>query len=611
MTSRTTRSIPRWLLTVVSLVLAAGAAVLWAPAAAAHSSVSETSPSDGQVIAQYPQQVAVEFNETVTVAPGSFQLVDAAGQQTTLPDPVLTPSPEGSRAVSSPVPELIDGWYAVRWSAVSADGHPVKGTFTFYVGDPAAASAAQEVDQAAFDDPAAPYRLASPLLRAAAYLTGMLAVGGLAAAWALSSSRFPVPAAVLSRARRVAAVSAAAGLVLAPLTLLNNAVLLGGGTFDSIGATVQLILQSPIGASLLVRMSALFAACTAVLLLLEPSTRRIGYAAGVLAGTGIAASYAMAGHAAVVDGSTIAMLAEVTHLLAAALWLGAVPAVAFALHARKELTVDSAAEVVDRFSKLATISVVLVIVGGIVLSTQMFTSADEVVSTVYGLTLIGKTALVAVVGLVGAYNHFVLVPRMRSSAPDATKSSRSAAFAQLKGTMIAEAGLLVAILVATAMLTSNAAPKAGGSHDGLAGHSHGGFGSESGSDLDLQLALADLDPRVATAAVLGGEVEVAYLPGRSDQENRFTLSLFDASGSPLDAETLTVAFSLPELGIEPLERTFERTSPGVWTLSTRDLGTPGQWVMRVDLTTSDGRLDFAELPVSISPSRAANTGGAL
>src|SRR5207302_9883969 len=48
---------------------------------------------------------------------------------------------DGNRQVDARVPHLDDGTYTVTWRAVSADSHPVRGGFVFYVGHPSTISA--------------------------------------------------------------------------------------------------------------------------------------------------------------------------------------------------------------------------------------------------------------------------------------------------------------------------------------------------------------------------------------------------------------------------------------------------------------------------------------
>lgn len=629
--THTVTSVPRLRLFLRPLiVLLCLTGVLMGPAApvSAHASVSETTPADGAVTAKRPELVEIVFNERVSLAQGSVRLIAADGQETVLQELTNSPEGSGSRVSWSISDKLPTGWYAVSWRAVSEDGHGIQGSFTFYYGDPSVAGETQRAEQVA--DPTRPFVLASHTLRVLSYLSVLLAVGFLAALWAVGGPAAAGIGEIARSLRRAASAAAIAGLVLTPLTLLNNALLLNGGSFESLRVIVQIVMQSSSGAALLVRMSALFGLCTAVLLLAEAGTKKIGAAVTVLASGALAASFAMGGHAAVVPWRWVASVASVLHLSAAALWLGGVPAIAWVVWRRHHLSPALVPEVISRFSRLATISVILVFVGGGVLSASMLTSPADLVTTRYGVTLLIKFSLVGIVGLIGAYNHFFLVPALRRAllpgeseaiSPDLASSdtssettaslgtaipvvSSSAAQAHLRVSLLVEALFVVLIAVTTGAMTSSAAPAAGGSHlSHLGGSSHG----HGGADFDISLALEDLEPKIVQAPLGDGELRLDYLPGRTNTENRFRVSVTDASGAERTLSAVEVSFSQAELGIGPLTRSFERQEDGTWVLVTRDLGVPGTWKAELLVSLDADQLDTVTLDVDIQPARV--TGG--
>jgi len=600
------------------LLLLALLGTVFAPAApvSAHASVSSTNPADGSVLEELPEFIEIVFNEKVTIAEGSTRLIDATGAVTDLVERSNEPAGAGAR-IRWDLPERAGtGWYAVSWRAVSEDGHGISGSFTFFYGDPEDAGSAARAEKV--DDPTAKFITISHLLRGGTYLSVLLAVGLLAALWALSGpltgAADPQLPALL---RRGSTVFAIIGLVLTPLTLLNNALLLNGGSWDSIGIIVQIVLQSSTGAALLVRMSALFGLCTAVLLLAEKGTRIAGAAIGAIAAGGLALSFAMGGHVAVVPWKVAGSIGEVLHLFAASVWLGGIPGVAWILVRRAHLADDVVGEIVERFSKLATVSVIAVFVGGSILASAMFTSPAELFTERYGLTLLVKFLLVAVVGGIGAYNHFVLVPALRGAAGnDDTETrdpvdehgdttavvegtlERGAVRTHLKHSLLAEAGMLVAIIVATAALTAEAAPAAGGNHFAGGGHSHLGGGE---GDLGLSLTLDDFEPTVVRAPLATGEAVLEILPARAGAENRFLFTAFDANGDTRALNALTGSFSLKRIEIGPLERDFTVQPGGSWLLTTRDLGVEGTWTLELLVTFADGSVDTVTLDAVIEP----------
>ena len=201
-----------------------GVSLLPTAPASAHASVSSTSPDDGAVTAERPEYVEIAFNEKVSLADGSARLIDAAGTEIVLKQASNTPEGSGSRARWMVPDDVGAGWHAVAWRAVSEDGHAIQGSFTFYYGDPDSAGQAERAET--IDDPARPYVRASHVLRVLSYLSVLLAVGFLAALWAVSGPTASQVPALAQSLRRISAGAAIVGLVVTPLTLFNNALLL-------------------------------------------------------------------------------------------------------------------------------------------------------------------------------------------------------------------------------------------------------------------------------------------------------------------------------------------------------------------------------------------------
>ncbi|MCI4657595.1 copper resistance CopC family protein [Cryobacterium zhongshanensis] len=120
------------LVTLVALSVAAGAA----PAATAHDQVLSTSPTTGENVDTAPKQVAMVFSDDILSVGAIMLIVDDQGRNWA--DGTL----KLDRAtVTQPLaPGLPNGAYEVRWRVVSADGHPIAGTFPFSVGTVTAGS---------------------------------------------------------------------------------------------------------------------------------------------------------------------------------------------------------------------------------------------------------------------------------------------------------------------------------------------------------------------------------------------------------------------------------------------------------------------------------------
>lgn len=96
--------------------------------AAAHATLVDADPVDGEVLAEAPEELTLEFSETVD--PDSTQIVvNNAAEE----DIVSEPPTFDDRTIVQPVTISEPGEYTLGFQLVSADGHPVDGTLTFTV----------------------------------------------------------------------------------------------------------------------------------------------------------------------------------------------------------------------------------------------------------------------------------------------------------------------------------------------------------------------------------------------------------------------------------------------------------------------------------------------
>ena len=118
----------------IVVVLAAVAAGLVLPSvASAHAYLIRTSPAASRVLDGPPPNVQLTFDEAVEPRFAIVSVTDADGRQETTGTPRRSPSNPDTLIV--PVrPHQAEGWFLVYWRAISVDGHPVQGAFTYAVG---------------------------------------------------------------------------------------------------------------------------------------------------------------------------------------------------------------------------------------------------------------------------------------------------------------------------------------------------------------------------------------------------------------------------------------------------------------------------------------------
>ncbi len=192
--------------------------------------------------------------------------------------------------------------------------------------------------------------------------------------------------------------------------------------------------------------------------LVLPAPVRTGRVRGVPASPGVAivscvlllASFTLDGHTAVVGPWPIIAAAALAHTAAAAVWVGGVVLLAILLLVRARAGVPTGAgELAVRFSIPATAAVVVAGGAGLALTALIIDSPAELLTTPWGRVLLVKLGLVAVVALMGYANNRYALPALDAWRPGTARL--------LRRTVAAEATVMVAVLLTTALLVASQA----------------------------------------------------------------------------------------------------------------------------------------------------------
>ena len=118
----------------LALVTAVVAAWLALPRrAAAHAYLVKTVPAASVVLNSPPPNIQLTYDEAVEPRFAIISVTNVDGHQETT-GPVHR-SPSNPDTLVVPLrPNLPEGWYLIYWRAISVDGHPVNGFFTYAVG---------------------------------------------------------------------------------------------------------------------------------------------------------------------------------------------------------------------------------------------------------------------------------------------------------------------------------------------------------------------------------------------------------------------------------------------------------------------------------------------
>ncbi|HEX3178166.1 MAG TPA: CopD family protein [Methylomirabilota bacterium] len=224
-------------------------------------------------------------------------------------------------------------------------------------------------------------------------------------------------------------------------------------------ALVRVALDTRAGAVWMVRQSLLLVLAVFVWLRADVSRRLDWTAARVevaLLGALALALVAGAGHAAAVEaGAATAIAADVAHLLAAGLWVGALPGLALLLTtASSERGADArpyAVLAARRFSRTALGLVAVILLSGVLTTLSQVGSIAGLLGTAYGRLLLLKLVLVALMLAAAAVNRR-LVPRLSGEAATIGRP----AMRRLRRSVVTEAALALCVLVVVAVMTVTA-----------------------------------------------------------------------------------------------------------------------------------------------------------
>ncbi|AOI77024.1 copper homeostasis periplasmic binding protein CopC [Burkholderia sp. NRF60-BP8] len=111
---------------------AAGALFAMTPVeASAHGKLEGAAPAAGSTVDASPDTVRLTFNEDLEPAFSSVKVSDASGNAVTQDKAKVDAS--NPRVMAVAIPKLAAGAYTVQWTAMTADAHRTKGTYTFRV----------------------------------------------------------------------------------------------------------------------------------------------------------------------------------------------------------------------------------------------------------------------------------------------------------------------------------------------------------------------------------------------------------------------------------------------------------------------------------------------
>ena len=533
--------------------------------AGAHPYLVQTEPGPGVALRDPPARIEIGFTERVVLEGSSLRVDDSDGRPVPM-GPLGTPK-QGPGLAADIKGSLGGDVYRVRWVVLAEDGHSSSGEYRFGVDGPNGTPPKNAellnptggpADQLAASD--GPVRIA---LRWLGLLGASLLVGG-AVLLARLRGRLGDEAVEVVTARWAALARPAWTLTL----VASIASVLGAAGAGAGGLRLAVLLATSTGVLAVARLVGFVVAGLPGLF--GPSGPRRDQFLG-MAGAFFLGAEAVGGHITAMTSAWRfpAIIAQGAHLAAAAMWVGGLGVLAYAVAGVSVATRPAVwRTAAAAFRPVAAISAVVVIATGVIASVREVEHRYFLLWSAYGRYLLGKWALVAAMLVLGALAGRALGRRRGAGGASAAQGQR------VGGLLRTEAVLGVAVLVFAAVLV--------------------GVAQGRGQPLPAQKGSVLAGPAFANAVVGGGLVRVALSPAAPGR-NRLTALLANpveaataggvqSSAVPLGEQVPVKVKLVCDCAAKPVDAELTGNA-GSWRT---DLDLPEAGVWRASLTIGDG-----------------------
>jgi copper transport protein len=549
------------------------ACLVQAAPASAHAYLVKTVPAASQELNSSPPNIQLTYDEAVEPRFAIVSVTNAAGRQETT-GPVQRSSANPDTVIVPLRRHLPEGWYLIYWRAISIDGHPVQGAFTYAVG-PNPGPAPQ------FRVPDISATAATPQLLVARWVMFVAVM----AAIGLFVLRFLIIRAVVRRvpgtslhAIGVAMVIASVvGLIAIPVYLdfstANDSL---RSVFD-LGALVPLFGATAFGRAILDLEAcfALFCLATWVSLWIDRPERERRSLAELAANLGalLAAAAVLiipgtAGHAAQTSPRGLTLAFDVLHLAAGSVWLGGLLGLLvlwFSLRGGRR--VQALSVCVPRFSAVALGSVLVLAGSGLGEALDHLPAVDALWRTGYGEAILVKAGLFAGALLIASGNLLRSRPGLVAARVRSEPGEPAARL--LRRLMSGETVLVAAVVFAAAVLSSLAPPPPA-------------FALQ-------ELALARVGPGSVARTVnrAGYQLELLVSPNRAAAPGSFALRI-TKGGHPVRGADVTLTFAMTTMEMPNQEYQLKEIRPGLYSRAAPALVMVGLWGLTFQIAPKGG-----------------------
>jgi len=537
----------------VALLTVAALLAMAAPASA-HARLLSSTPAGGSTVAEVPPEIVLEFNERIEASFGGVQVFDSAGNRIDSGEPQI-----GGSTVRVALGELPSpGDYTVVFRIISGDSHPVESRFAFSYRPPA--SSPEPSPAPSVIPPSPPAQGPQPidielqgagtastvglwLSRLVNYISMTLVVGLLLAGLILLKQFPDAQRRALSLAGRVSLIWV---LSCASLFVFGLSVAAALAVPEAVkGELPGRFAGTRFGQAVLVQ-GALALGTSVLALAAGKGRRKLAVLSAALAGLALFAPGSW-GHAGTSKLLAIAIASDWAHLAAVTTWVGGLVVLATMVLPRSS-TIEPAAPA-QRFSKLAGVAVVVVLVSGAVNAAMRIDSPGQLLSTEWGKLVLVKLLLFAGIAFLGYRNRSRMLPALAADPDTARAGFRKLALVEI-GIM------LLSLSTATALASTIPADAEAASR--------------------IQSIATTFGP---------GQINLTVDPATVG-ENVMHLYFLDPAGQPLEVTEPSVSLAMPGTTLEA--RLFQ-AGPGHYTVLSQTIERAGTYSVAVTATVDGGR----------------------
>ncbi|MFS0907428.1 copper resistance CopC/CopD family protein [Priestia aryabhattai] len=346
----------------------------------AHAILLDASPKEGSQLKQMPDKVSLTFNERLGEGVFSLQVRNDKGKLITTKKATMNRT---HQTISLDVPPSKKGIYTVSYSVISADSHPVQGTYIFSVGKKLDQSSVGDNSNENNNGKQSPlYSIGFSLVETLYYLTLLWLSGFILWKWFVP---YQSDQQVQQYKAKIKYLQVSYIIFLLISIGVQSTELLKGSALSQIKTFV---IHSATGWSW---MACILLACGGFLFLLKNKWIDFTWVGLLLVAT------TLNGHAVASSIPVYTMILDFIHLVTASLWASGLVYL-FVIWRRER---DQALAFLPIFSRTAFVSLILLILSGVLYTLKLLPDITALFKTTWGLLLLAKLFIVMLVAGVG------------------------------------------------------------------------------------------------------------------------------------------------------------------------------------------------------------------